>query len=231
VPIPSAIYREVHLLPSLLSADFARLGEEIALVMDAGARIIHCDIMDGHFVPNLTIGPAVVAAVAPDVHKRGGFLSVHLMIERPEEFVNEFVEAGADAVSVHVEACAHLYHAVEAIKATGAGAGVAINPGTAVSRIRDVAELVDLVLVMTVNPGFGGQKLIPSALNKVPVVREMIRPDAAIELDGGVHRDNIRRVVEMGANWIVAGSAVFGAVDPGEEARALQSLMRGEPGA
>ena len=200
-------------------------------MMDSGARIIHCDVMDGHFVPNLTIGPAVVASVAPDVHKRGGFLSVHLMIERPETFVDAFVGAGADALSVHVEACAHLYHAIEGIKASGVGAGVAINPGTDVSRIRDVAELVDLVLVMTVNPGFGGQNLISSALDKVPVVREMIRPDAAIELDGGVHRDNIRRVVEMGANWIVAGSAVFGAVDPGEEARALQSLMRGEPGA
>jgi ribulose-phosphate 3-epimerase len=231
VPIPTAAYRELHLLPSLLSADFARLGEEIALVMDAGARIIHCDIMDGHFVPNLTIGPAVVAAVAPDVHRRGGFLSVHLMIERPEDFAQEFVDAGADAVSVHVEACAHLYHTIEAIRAMGAGAGVAINPGTAVSRIRDVAELADLVLVMTVNPGFGGQKLIPSALDKVPAVRKMIRPDAAIELDGGVHRDNIRQAVEMGANWIVAGSAVFGAGQPGGAARVLQSLMRGEPGA
>jgi len=228
VPILSATYRELHLLPSILSADFARLGEEIARVMDAGVRIIHCDVMDGHFVPNLTMGPAVVAAVATDVHARGGLLSVHLMIERPGDFLDEFVEAGADALSVHVEATAHLYHVIEAIKAAGAGAGVAINPGTDVSRIRDVAELVDLVLVMTVNPGFGGQKLIPSALKKVPAVREMIRPDAAIELDGGVHRDNIRQVAEMGANWIVAGSAVFGAADPGEEARALQSLMRGE---
>lgn len=231
MPIPSVTYRELHLLPSILSADFARLGEEIARVMDAGVRIIHCDVMDGHFVPNLTIGPAVVAAVAPHVHRRGGLLSVHLMIERPEDFVDEFVEAGADALSVHVEATAHLYRAIEAIKALGAGAGVAINPGTDVSRIRDVAALVDLVLVMTVNPGFGGQKLIPSALKKVPALREMIRPEAAIELDGGVHRENIRHVAEMGANWIVAGSAVFGAADPGDQARALQSFMRGEPGA
>ncbi len=228
MPIPSATYRELHLLPSILSADFARLGEEVARVMDAGARIIHCDVMDGHFVPNLTIGPAVVGAVASHVHKRGGLLSVHLMIERPEDFIDDFAEAGADALSVHVEACTSLYHAIGAIKAAGAGAGVAINPGTDVSRIRDVAELVDLVLVMTVNPGFGGQRLIPSALLKVPVIREMIRPGAAIELDGGVHRDNIRHVVEMGANWIVAGSAVFAAADPAAEARALQSLMRGE---
>jgi ribulose-phosphate 3-epimerase len=227
VPVQAATYRELHLLPSILSADFARLGDEIARVMDAGVRIIHCDVMDGHFVPNLTMGPAVVAAVAPDVHKRGGLLSVHLMIEHPEDFLDEFVEAGADALSIHAESCAQLYHAIEAIKALGAGAGVAINPGTDVSRIRDVAALVDLVLVMTVNPGFGGQKLIPAALAKVPAVRRMIRPDAAIELDGGVHRENIRQVVETGANWVVAGSAVFEAPDPGAEARVLQSLMAG----
>jgi ribulose-phosphate 3-epimerase len=229
VPIPTATYRELHLLPSILSADFARLGEEIDRVMDAGVRIIHCDVMDGHFVPNLTMGPAVVAAVAPAVHARGGWLSVHLMIERPEDFLDEFVEAGADVLSVHAEACRHLYHAVEAIKGLGAGAGVAINPGTAASRIRDVAQLVDVLLVMTVNPGFGGQKLIPSALRKVPEVRRMIRPDAGIELDGGVHRDNIGHVVEAGANWIVAGSAVFGTGDPGKEAAALQALMAGGP--
>ena len=185
--------------------------------MDAGVRIIHCDVMDGHFVPNLTMGPAVVAAIAPEVHRRGGLLSVHLMIERPEAFIDEFAAAGADVLSVHAEACPQLYHAVEAIKAQGMGAGVAINPGTPVSSIRDVAALVDLVLVMTVNPGFGGQKLITAALKKVPVVRKMIRPDAAVELDGGVNRDNIRQVVEMGANWVVAGSAVFGARTPGRK--------------
>jgi ribulose-phosphate 3-epimerase len=229
LPIPAATYRELHLLPSILSADFSRLGEEIDRVMDAGVRIIHCDVMDGHFVPNLTIGPAVVAAIAPHVHRRGGVLSVHLMIERPEDFLDDFVKAGADALTVHLEACPHLYHAIEAMKALGVGAGVAINPGTDVSRISDVAELVDLLLVMTVNPGFGGQALIRSALEKVPVVRKMIRPEAAIELDGGVRRENIRQVVEAGANWIVAGSAVFGAADPGEEARVLQSLMVGAP--
>jgi ribulose-phosphate 3-epimerase len=149
------------------------------------------------------------------------------MIERPEDYLDEFVQAGADALAVHAEAGPHLYHTLSAAKALGAGAGVAINPGTAVSRIEDVAELVDFVLVMTVNPGFGGQKLIPAALEKVPEVRKIIRPDAAIELDGGVYRGNIRHVVEMGANWIVAGSAVFGAEDPGEEARVLQSLMAG----
>jgi len=225
VPVPKATYRELHLLPSILSADFARLGDEIVRVMDAGVKIIHCDVMDGHFVPNLTMGPAVLAAIAPAVHERGGLLSVHLMIEHPEQFVVEFAEAGADVISVHVEACLQLYHAIEMIKGFGVGAGVAINPGTPASAIRDVAALVDMVLVMTVNPGFGGQKLIRAALEKVPAVRKMIRPDACIELDGGVNRDNIREVVETGANWIVAGSAVFGAADPGEEARVLQRLM------
>ena len=220
-------YREFHLLPSILSADFSRLGEEIARVMDAGVRIIHCDVMDGHFVPNLTMGPALIASIAPHVHDRGGSLSVHLMIERPEALIEEFAAAGADVLSVHAEACPQLYHAIEAIKGLGVGAGVAINPGTHVSSIRDVAELVDLALVMTVNPGFGGQKLIPAALGKVPAVRRMIRLDAAIELDGGVNRGNIRQVVETGANWIVAGSAVFGAPDPAEEVRVLQSLMSG----
>jgi ribulose-phosphate 3-epimerase len=227
VPVSTATYREVHLLPSILSADFARLGDEIARVMDVGVRIIHCDVMDGHFVPNLTMGPAVISAIGPEVHRRGGLLSVHLMIDNPEQFIDEFAAAGADVLSIHAEATSALYHALEAIKAQGMSAGVAINPGTPVSCIREVAQLADVVLVMTVNPGFGGQKLIPAALRKVPAIREMVRPDAAIELDGGVHRANIREVVERGANWIVAGSAVFGAADPGEEARVLQSLMAG----
>ncbi len=229
--VPAAVYREVHLLPSILSADFSRLGDEIAQVMDAGVRVIHCDVMDGHFVPNLTMGPAVVASIAPSVHDRGGLLSVHLMIENPEQFVDEFTDAGADVLSIHAEASTGLYHAVEMIKGRGAGAGVALNPGTPVSAIRDVASLVDLVLVMTVNPGFGGQKLIPAALRKVPLVRAMIRPEAAIEVDGGVNRSNIREVVELGADWIVAGSAVFGAEDPGDEARLLQALMAGDAAA
>src|SRR5665647_1384737 len=165
MPIPSPVYEELHLLPSILSADFSRLGQQISLVMNAGVRMIHVDVMDGHFVPNITIGPAVVEAVAPLVHERGGLLSVHLMIEHPEDYLERFVGAGADAVSVHVEACSQVYRAIQAIKTLGAGAGVAINPGTDVARIEDVLTLVDYVLVMTVNPGFGGQRLIASALD------------------------------------------------------------------
>lgn len=223
--IPSAVYGEVHLLPSILSADFARLGSEIAAVMDAGVRMIHVDVMDGHFVPNITVGPLVVEAVAPLVHERGGLLSVHLMIENPQAYLRTFAQAGADALSIHVEADPHLYHAIEEMKDLGVGAGVALNPGTDVTRVREVADLVDYVLVMTVNPGFGGQKLIRRAMEKVPELRRMLPDTAAIELDGGVNRDNIREVVDLGANWIVAGSAVFGAVDPGAEAGLLQELM------
>jgi ribulose-phosphate 3-epimerase len=215
----------VHLLPSILSADFSRLGEEVALVMAAGVRIIHVDVMDGHFVPNITIGPAVLQSLAPMVHGRGGLFSVHLMIEKPEEYVEDFVRAGADAVSVHVEACPHLYHAVTTIKALGAGAGVAINPGTPVSAVREVEELVDFFLVMTVNPGFGGQQMIEPALDKVRQLRESAPKGVAIEVDGGVHAGNIRKVVDIGANWVVAGSAVFGGSRPDEEARKLQRLM------
>ena len=227
MPIPAATYGEVHLLPSILSADFSRLGDQVAVVMDAGVRIIHVDIMDGHFVPNLTIGPAVLQSLAPLVHGRGGLFSVHLMIEKPEDFVDDFVRAGADAVSVHVEACPHLYHAVTAIKALGAGAGVAINPGTPVSAVREVEELVDFFLVMTVNPGFGGQQMIEPALEKVAQLRRSVPKHVAIEVDGGVNEANIRRVVDLGANWVVAGSAVFGATNPDEEARKLQGLMLG----
>lgn len=225
--IPAAFYEQVHLLPSILSADFSRLGNEVGAVMDAGVRIIHIDVMDGHFVPNLTIGPAVLASLEPLVHSRGGVFSVHLMIEHPEDYLDAFVRAGADAISVHVETCPHLYHAVQGIKALGAGAGVALNPGTSASRIEEVVALLDYVLVMTVNPGFGGQELIEPALAKLPGLRRMLPPRVAIEVDGGINRGNIRRAVEAGANWVVTGSALFGADDVTAEARVLQDLMVG----
>jgi ribulose-phosphate 3-epimerase len=230
--MPATAYRELHLLPSLLSADFSRLGEEVDAVLDAGVRLIHVDIMDGHFVPNLTIGPVVVGSLAPRVHERGGFLSVHLMVEHPEEFLEAFVLAGADALSVHVETCPHLYRTLGRIKELGAGAGVALNPGTPLTRVGEVLDLVDHVLVMTVNPGFGGQRLIESALQKVPELRAVLPARAAVEVDGGIQRDNIRRVVEAGANWIVAGTAVFGEGDPRSQVAELRRLMsEARPGA
>jgi ribulose-phosphate 3-epimerase len=225
--VPEAVRREVHLLPSILSADFARLGEQVREVMDAGAKIIHVDVMDGHFVPNITIGPLVVRALEAEVHGRGGYFSVHLMIEHPEDYVDAFVKAGADAVTVHAEACAHAYHTLESIRGLGASPGVAINPGSDISRMEDLAGLVDHVLVMTVNPGFGGQELIDSALDKVPALRRLLPERVAIEVDGGVKRDNIHHVAEMGGNWVIAGSAVFGAPSPGAEVRALEALMVG----
>lgn len=225
--IPTEVRREVHLLPSILSADFSRLGQQVATVMDAGARIIHVDVMDGHFVPNITVGPLVVEALAAQVHGREGFFSVHLMIERPEDYIEAFVRAGADAVSVHVEACTQVYHALGIIEGLGASAGVALNPGSDVARLMDLAEVVDFVLVMTVNPGFAGQKLIVAALEKIPELRRVLPADVAIEVDGGISRDNIRQVVEKGANWVVTGSALFGADDPGVEAGVLRGLMVG----
>ena len=225
--IPETVRREVHLVPSILSADFSRLGQQVAQVMDAGARIIHVDVMDGHFVPNITVGPLVVQALAPQVHGREGFFSVHLMIEQPEDYLEAFVRAGADAVSIHVEACAHAYHALAAIRELGASAGAALNPGSDVALVLELAEVVDFVLVMTVNPGFGGQKLIAPALAKVSELRRTLPKGAAIEVDGGIDRANIREVVQKGANWLVSGSAVFGAEDPGAEARLLQSIMVG----
>lgn len=231
MPIPADVYREVHLVPSILSADFSRLGEQVAAVMDAGVRMIHFDVMDGHYVPNLSIGPAVLASLAPVVHDRGGLFSAHLMIERPEKYAAEFVRAGADALSFHVEACAHPRHVLETIRDMGAGAGVALNPGTDVSRIEPLLGVVDFVLVMTVNPGFGGQELIAPVLGKLPWLRKRLPAHVAVEVDGGVGRDNIARVVEAGGNWVVAGSAVFGAEDPAEEARALQQTARRAAGA
>jgi len=225
LPISDAVRSEMHLLPSILSADFSRLGEDVARVMDAGVRIIHVDVMDGHFVPNITIGPVVLEALAPIVHRRKGFFSVHLMIERPERFVEQFAEAGANAISIHAESTDYAYRTLASIRDLGASPGLALNPGSDTSLVEGLVESIDLALVMTVNPGFGGQKLIARAAEKIPELRNMLPPHVAIEVDGGVNRDNIRDLVEKGANWAVTGSALFGAEDPAAEARTLQDLM------
>lgn len=213
------------LVPSILSADFARLGEEVDLVLDMGVRLVHIDVMDGHFVPNLTVGPAVVAALAPRVHERGAFLDVHLMIEEPDRFLADFADAGADALSVHVETCPHLHRTLTAIRDLGLSAGLALNPATDIVVVGEALNFCDYVLAMSVNPGFGGQRFIPDSLFKLRRLRAMMPAGVALEVDGGVGRDNIFALAAAGANWIVAGSAVFGAGDTAEEITVLTELL------
>jgi ribulose-phosphate 3-epimerase len=211
-----------EILPSILSADFARLGEQVASVEAAGCRMLHVDIMDGHFVPNLTIGPPVVKSLRRVTHLT---LDVHLMITDPDRYAPLFIEAGANQVSVHQEVCPHLDRTLRMIQGEGAKAGIVINPSTPVSTLEDVISVADYVLVMSVNPGFGGQKFIPYALDKVRKLVAMRRDRGlafSIEIDGGVTLDNIGEVVRAGVDWVVAGSSVYGAGHPSEAFRDLQ---------
>ncbi len=203
----------IKIAPSILSADFARLGEEVQAVAKAGADYIHIDVMDGHFVPNLTIGPLVVAALRKVTTLP---LDVHLMIESPDRYIPEFAKAGADIITVHQEAVPHLHRTVQLIKGLGKKAGVSINPATPTATLDVVLDDLDLVLVMTVNPGFGGQGFIESGLTKIARLRQEIdRRGIAVELevDGGVKTDNIAQIAAAGADVFVAGSAVFGTAD------------------
>lgn len=212
----------IEILPSLLAADFARLGEQIDQVTAAGVRFLHFDVMDGHFVPNISFGLPVLESL----RKRTKLLfDAHLMIADADRYASRFIAAGADCVSVHVEACPHLDRTVRQIQAEGARAGVVLNPATPVAALAHLLPLVDYVLLMSVNPGYGGQKFIPYVLEKARALRQeraARRLEFAIEIDGGVSVDNVGMVAEAGVDWVVAGSCVFGAPDPGAAVGALR---------
>jgi ribulose-phosphate 3-epimerase len=209
------LMKDIRVAPSILAADFARLGEQVERVMEAGARVIHVDVMDGHFVPPISIGAMIVSALRELVHDRGGVLDVHLMVERPERRVEEFVSAGADTLIVHWEATPHVHYALKAVRDAGLHTGLAINPATPPESVAGLAEMFDHLLCMTVNPGWGGQPYIESSTAKIARLRELLGPDVPIEVDGGIDAATARGAAEAGATLFVAGSSIFGADDPG----------------
>jgi ribulose-phosphate 3-epimerase len=211
--------------PSVLAADFARLGAQVAEVMDAGARTIHVDVMDGHFVPPISMGALVVDALAAQVHDAGGLIDVHLMVDRPERHVPDFAKAGADHITIHAEATPHVHYALQAVREAGCTAGLALCPGTPVAAASELLGDLDLLLCMTVNPGWGGQAFLESSLAKLERLRGLLGPETAIEVDGGIAADTARRCAAAGASAFVAGSAVFAAPDPGAVVREIAAAV------
>ena len=213
--------------PSILAADFGRLREQVQTVLDAGAKVIHVDVMDGHFVPPLTMGPAHVEALAPTVHAADAHIDVHLMVERPERHIAAFAAAGADSLTVHYEATPHVHYALQAVREAGCATGLALNPGTPAEVVRDLTEEADMVLCMTVNPGWGGQDFLERSLDRLRRIRALIGPEKALEVDGGIDEHTAPRCAQAGATVFVAGTAVFGAPDPQAAVRAIVDATAG----
>lgn len=216
----------VEVVPSILSADFARLAEQIRLVEQGGATMLHLDVMDGHFVPNITIGPPVVESIRKATRLK---LDVHLMITEPDRYIPAFIEAGADLISVHQEACPHLDRTLRLIRGQGLPAGVVLNPATPLAMLDEVLELADFVLIMSVNPGFGGQQFIPGALRRIRALdrrrRERNLP-LLLEIDGGINQDNLAEVIRAGCDWIVVGASIFHSPDPPAVLAQMREIVR-----
>ena len=213
---------ERRIAPSILSADFGRLRSQVAEVLEVGARVIHVDVMDGHFVPPITFGAVAVQALADLVHDAGGIIDVHLMVERPERHIADIASAGADSITIHVEATPHVHYALQAIREAGCTAAAALCPATPVETLVDVAgEVLDMALCMSVNPGWGGQSFIENSHDKLHRLRRMLPDEVGVEVDGGINEQTAPRVVRSGANLLVAGSAVFGSADPSATYTAL----------
>jgi ribulose-phosphate 3-epimerase len=211
--VPHPLLQDIRVAPSILSSDFARLGEQVVTVMEAGARVIHVDVMDGHFVPPISIGALIVDALRDLVHEREGVLDVHLMVERPEGRIEAFAAAGADTIKVHWEATPHVHYALKAVREAGLDAGLAINPATPPEVVLGLAEVFDHVLCMSVNPGWGGQPYIDTSTAKVARLRELLGPGVPIQVDGGIDAATVGAASAAGATLFVAGSSIFGADD------------------
>jgi ribulose-phosphate 3-epimerase len=209
--------------PSILAADFGRLSEQVQTVLDAGAPVIHVDVMDGHFVPPITMGPLAVTAISDQVRSAGAKIDVHLMIERPERQIEAFAEAGADSITIHAEATPHLHYALQAITAAGCLNGLALNPGTPAEAVSELEP--DMVLCMTVNPGWGGQKFLEHSLSKLVRIRELIGPGTALQVDGGIDAETAAKCAAAGATVFVAGTAVFGAPDPVAAVKSISTAI------